>query len=365
MRILRDGLFSFFLTGAKLWYDEIIKPNHMVNQSKRSNYVYEQRRSGTVTFSLVVLILLLITVAGGVMFFRKSGLATLFGSNQAPATNTAPQAPATVSKTVVVSVAAVQGGEFPNVTSRVIETDVKATDVFTATGTATTSSSRATGTATIINGTSRGYTFVATTRLLSKEGVLFRMKSTTPIPANGSVDVTVYADQTGPGGDIGPTTFTIPGLSAALQSVITAKSDAAMTGGDGHAKAVSADDIANAKAALQEKLKGEAQANFAAMLSDGEKLLPDLMAATELAASAPAVGTAGATFTMTLSLRYHALVLPEKAILPLLDDALVKTCPQGLNASNFKVGAPLYTVQAYDAAGQTAEVRAEAPVNPL
>ncbi len=320
--------------------------------------------------ALVVLVLLCFAVAaaGIYMFVKKNGLPK-FPAKKPAASTAAPapapaaaEAPSTVSVTVLVGTAAKPSGDKPFLVSRIVETDVKASDTFPATGTSTTSAGRATGKATIINTTSRSYTFVATTRLLSKDGVLFRMKAASPIPANGNVTVEVYADQTGPSGDIGPTTFTIPGLPPDLQKLITAKSDAAMSGGGGKATAVTGDDIAAAKAKLTEKLKKDALDNFGVMMAEGEKLNPDLTTSKEIAATWPKSGTPGKTFTATLTLRFRALLIPEKALAPVLGKAMSDAMPAGKNAADYSLGAPLYTVQAYDTEAETAEIRIEAPV---
>lgn len=319
---------------------------------------------------LVVLVLLCFAAAaaGIYMFVKKNGLPTFPAKKpaaSAPAPAPAPsvaEMPSSVSVTVLVGTTAKPAGDKPFIVTRIVETDVKASDAFPATGTSTTAAGKASGKATIINTTSHSYTFVATTRLLSKDGVLFRMKAASPIPANGSVTVDVAADQPGPAGDIGPATFTIPGLPPDLQKVITAKSDAPMTGGAGKATVVTGDDIAAAKAKLAEKLKKEALDNFAVMVAEDEKLNPDLTTSKEIAATWPKSGTVGATFTASLTLRFRALLLPEKALAPFLGKALTDAVPAGQNAADYSLGAPLYTVQAYDTETETAEVRAEAPV---
>ncbi|MEY4744296.1 MAG: hypothetical protein RL272_241 [Candidatus Parcubacteria bacterium] len=318
--------------------------------------------------AVLVLICFAVAAAGVYMFVKKNGMPKLSAKKPAAGTNApspapaAAHAPATVSVTVLVGSSAKPSGEKPFVVSRIIETDVKGSDTFQATGTSAGSAGKATGKATIVNTTSRAYTFVATTRLLSKEGVLFRMKSSSPIPANGSVTVAVYADQPGPGGDIGPATFTIPGLPPDLQKVITAKSDAPMSGGAGKAVGVTGEDIVAAKSKLAEKLKKDATDNFGAMVAEGEKLNSDLVTSKEMSSSWPKSGTAAATFTASLSLRFRALLLPEKALAPLLGNALTAALPAGANAADYSLGAPLYTVQAYDTTAETAEVRVEAPV---
>ncbi len=87
------------------------------------------------------------------------------------------------------------------------------------------------GTVTIVNEGGRDQPLVATTRLLSSGGVLFRLDDGVTVPAGGRVEAVVHADQEGPTGDIGPDRFTIPGLSTSLQSVIYATSDQVMSGG--------------------------------------------------------------------------------------------------------------------------------------
>lgn len=90
---------------------------------------------------------------------------------------------------------------------------------------------KAGGTVTIINNSSRTQPLVATTRLLSSGGVLFRLDEGVTVPAGGSVVAQVHADQVGPTGDIGPDKFSIPGLVTSLQPLIYAESSAAMSGG--------------------------------------------------------------------------------------------------------------------------------------
>ena len=331
-----------------------------------------ERSGAGKVIAMVILVLICFGIAatGIYAFVKKNGLPKLpsLSSMKKPAVKPdealvpSAAAPSSVSLTFMIGTSQKPSGEKTLLVSRIIETDVKASDSFDSTGTAATSADRATGSATIVNTTSKSYTFVATTRLLSKDGVLFRMKSASPIPANGSVEVVVAADQPGPEGDIGPSTFTIPGLPPDLQKVITAKSDKPMSGGSGTVKAVAGVDIVAAKNQLTERLKKEALDNFGAMLADGEKLHDDLVTSKEIAASWPKSGTLGSTFNASVTLRFRALLVPVKDLAPLLAKNLAEAMPQGMNAADFSLGDPLYTVQAYDEAAETAEVRVEVPV---
>jgi len=117
----------------------------------------------------------------------------------------------------------------------------------------------ATGFVTLINESNEDQTLVATTRLLTPEGILFRIRSRVNVPAKGRLKTEVYADQPGASGDIGPTRFTIPGLNAALQKVIYATSDAPMKGGQVSTGVVSQADIDQVEAGLRQELEAQAK----------------------------------------------------------------------------------------------------------
>jgi hypothetical protein len=70
---------------------------------------------------------------------------------------------------------------------------------------------------------------VATTRLLTPDGELFRIRETVNIPAGGSVEVEIYADKPRADMYVGPTNFTIPGLWAGLQDQIFAETKEEIT----------------------------------------------------------------------------------------------------------------------------------------
>lgn len=79
------------------------------------------------------------------------------------------------------------------------------------------------GMATIYNNYTKNQPLVATTRLLSADNKLFRTRNTVNVPAGGSVEVEIYADEPGPDSAIGPTKLSLPGLWAGLQDKIFAE----------------------------------------------------------------------------------------------------------------------------------------------
>ena len=102
---------------------------------------------------------------------------------------------------------------------------------------------RATGTVTITNTYSQTQPLVETTRLLSPDGVQVRTTETVTVPAGGSVEVGIIADDAGSRGELAPTRFTIPGLWSGFVDVIYAENNEAFTGGHRDVRVVSEEDI--------------------------------------------------------------------------------------------------------------------------
>ncbi len=117
----------------------------------------------------------------------------------------------------------------------------------------------ATGKVTIHSTASFNQPLVKTTRLLTGDGKLFRLSSGVTVPAGGSVEAGVYADVDGKEGDIGPTRFSIPGLSEVRQKLIYAESSDAFVGGVSTISVVSEDELENAAKVVEQELVDEAQ----------------------------------------------------------------------------------------------------------
>lgn len=118
----------------------------------------------------------------------------------------------------------------------------------------------------IYNNSGRNQPLVATTRFLTADNVLFRLKRAVLVPAGGQVEAEVYADKPGKAGEIGPSKFTIPGLSEILQKSIYAESKIAMTGGTKFTNTLSEDDIKKAGDDLVAQLFDEGQKKLLAQL---------------------------------------------------------------------------------------------------
>lgn len=101
----------------------------------------------------------------------------------------------------------------------------------------------ASGYATLINERSTAWPLVAFTRLQTDDGLIFRVQEATTVPAAntagpGSAEVYIVADEVdvygrvmGDRGNIGPSSFVLPGLREQSQKELYARSSVAMTGG--------------------------------------------------------------------------------------------------------------------------------------
>jgi len=154
-----------------------------------------------------------------------------------------------------------QGGDL---LGKIEETTVSSESTFNVSGMGKETTAKATGEVVVYNNSTKNQALIATTRFLSKEGVLFRLKDNVTVAAGKSAAVKVYADKEGKSGEIAATTFTIPGLAKDLQSKIYGKSTTAMTGGTKKISAVTEKDITDAVENLRSSLLVRAAENFKA-----------------------------------------------------------------------------------------------------
>ncbi len=236
-------------------------------------------------------------------------------------------------------------GEAGFLGGRIVEIEKSGSNFFPATAKKTVDG-QAGGKVKIINNHTADMSLIATTRLLSAEGVLFRLKNGISVPAGSFAETEVYADAEGAVGNIGASQFTLPGLSPIFQKLIYAESATAMTGGTVEKTFVSADDIDQAKTKLLggfilEVQKDKVENN----LQTGELLLPVVLGSEIVEATAsPAAGEAAAQFDFKLKAKIKFLAVPEENFQSSLRNLLDK---DGL-ASNYALEEIAYSLVNFD-----------------
>ncbi len=140
------------------------------------------------------------------------------------------------------------------VAGKIIQTEMEAAGSFSAES-VTETKQRVGGTMTLVNATNKDQQLRATTRLLNSDAFLFRTKTYVVIPAKGTIDVQVDADQDGDPNQSSLNHFILPGLWPGLQDKIYGKGFVQKTGGAMKAHILRGDDLEKAKKILIEKLK--------------------------------------------------------------------------------------------------------------
>lgn len=130
-----------------------------------------------------------------------------------------------------------------------------------------------TGKVAIINNYVKNQPLVATTRLLSSDQKLFRLKKTVNAPAGGRVEAEVYADEPSPEMAIGPSRFTLPGLWTGLQDKIYGESRAPMKYSEKIKQVIKQSDIDNAVAELKKDLLAKTKKEAALAYGEYDQII--------------------------------------------------------------------------------------------
>lgn len=187
---------------------------------------------------------------------------------------------------------------------------------------------RATGRVSIYNEMSSAQPLVATTRFLTQDGILFRLKNGVTVPTKGSIEAEVYADQKGASGNIQPTTFTIPGLSEAKQKLVYAKSTEPFTGGVKYKTVLSQEEIDEAVESLKVELLEDAKSMLRAQSSttySGEAFSVEEVEKNISAKSGDEV----ASFDVTLKIYVEAVFYDADALSKIIERKLYDGIGQG------------------------------------
>lgn len=172
---------------------------------------------------------------------------------------------------------------------------------------------KAAGTVVIHNTSSKAQPLVATTRLLTADGVLFRIDDDVSVPAGGSVETTAHADVAGATGDIPPSRFTIPGLSESLQALIYADSSLPFVGGVSVVSVVSQQDIDQSALTLRNELEEQAKAALRAQANEtfsGEAYSFEILEQT----SDVQAGAEAGAITLSMSVKATAVYFDKDAL---------------------------------------------------
>ncbi len=215
---------------------------------------------------------------------------------------------------------------------------------------------KAGGMVTLINKTGGDQALVGSTRLMSEEGVLFRIDSYVVVPANGQVEVMAHADQPGLSGEIGPTQFTIPGLPTSLQDDIYAVSVDSMTGGVAYVRVLSEQDLNDAVNSLTDEMVAAAKVQLAEGVDrtvfPGEAYQVDVLERK----SDTQPGTETDSFTVSITARITAVYYSELLLGDYVTSELTARLPTGYEMATVNRDGMQVTIDAADETKGTASL---------
>jgi len=209
----------------------------------------------------------------------------------------------------------------------------------------------------IINNYNKNQALVATTRILSPDNKLFRLKEAVNVPAGGEVTVSIYTEKPSEDLAIGPTTFTIPGLWLGLQDKIYARSDSDFVFQKQLKKYVKASDIERAVKETSDALVKTAKEEATAKLDKNDSWLYTLEEAPTITVEAVA-GEEKEEFKVSATGKIVAVSFVREEAAKLAANKLNLLVPDNKQLTEFKPENISYNLENYDAESGVAVIKA-------
>ncbi len=221
---------------------------------------------------------------------------------------------------------------------------------------ATAVEAKATGFVTIKNETNTDQPLVRTTRVLSEEGVLFRLEEAVTVPKQGEVLARVIADAPGLSGENEASTFTIPGLNTIKQKSIYAVSDSKMTGGLQYVRTLTEEDIIQALDILKDEMLDDIRTSISVGIDtdifDGEGFDVEIITYE----SDTEIGTETGVFSLSANANITGAYYPREAIALYASDQLAEIIGEGFELVTTNIEGVQISLSAIDIEAESAIV---------
>lgn len=267
--------------------------------------------------------------------------------------------PEKIASNFVINIGAKTNFDEETIKGDVLEKIMVKEDVVLPTKTTSTVESKASGEVTIANNYNKSQTLIATTRLLSPEGLIFRIAKTVVVPAGGKIKVTVTADQLGKQYEIGPSKFTIPGLWPGLQDKIYGTSESPMSTTSQNVGSINPESIEKAKKDLENKLidevKNETKPQIIKYEITEESISPKLEEIKNL--------DEAEQIKINLKMKFTIIKFDEKEMENLIKDSFKKLITQEKELISINKDALSYNLEKINLGEKTAKIKISAEGN--
>jgi hypothetical protein len=291
---------------------------------KKQKHVQKSKKSSVVSPSIGKKVRLVFFVLGTISILSLGGVAVFLLMPKAEVT-IVPHSTTRTADFQFNGKSASSVSDDSDIAVRMIEKEVSVSFSATTSGKSDGTAQKSRGSVTISNTySSDPQTLVATTRIETADGKIFRLTESVTVPGMsggvpGTVEAGVIADQSGDAYNIDASSFTIPGFkSGPKYSKFSVKSSKAMVGGGNSGSDVSAVTAADRDKAgkdAENQAKETFLEDIKSSLAQNERVLEEQMELTpEDVAALPQVGTVATSFDYKNTFRVRAFIFSEQDI---------------------------------------------------
>lgn len=235
-------------------------------------------------------------------------------------------------------------------TGKVVNQVITDQKSFATTGTKEVSADAA-GSVKIVNTLNQEQILIPTTRLLTADNILFRLKDRVTIPGKSTVTAAVYPDDpTKPLAKAG-TKFTIPGLNTTLQKYIYAEAEQDFQTGGQTVQAISQAEIDQAVAEFSEEA---AQKVFASEDSSKTKILSKEITEQTLSNK---VGDTVDSYTLTLKIKVIGVIFDAQPVTIYAEKLIESLVPNDKVLVSSNTNQLIYEIEKYDLDNKLVQIK--------
>lgn len=216
------------------------------------------------------------------------------------------------------------------------------------------------GTVTLVNNLESKMELVPTTRLLTEDGVLYRIKDRANIPAQGEVEASIYADDPEAFTKLEEGILTIPGLSESLQEKVYAENKKTISKEKQDISIITKEDIDDAVVELSNEVIQQTLNDIKITYGDSGPVALALTGEIIESTADNAVGAEVEEFEVTVKMKVVSVFLDKANVFKLIDGELARTLDEGEKVLKLDFSNTHYSIEKYDLETKTAHVKVEA-----
>lgn len=211
----------------------------------------------------------------------------------------------------------------------------------------------------IVNESSRAQPLIQTTRFLTANGILFRLRKTVTAPANGKIEAVIYADDPldiTSAIEVGK--LSIPGLNENRQKEIYGEIKNPIIADARKVKIITEKDIASAKEKALDELFKKSLVEFAHFIKTGEKILSKAISKEIINFETDKKeGEKEENFTAAIKAKFTAALFDEDELFKIAETNLAGALPKGEKLEAADKENLIYEIEKYNMETDTANLR--------